>query len=153
MRLAFDTNGNLYVNEFNGGNMWKFTRASNATTQQPLTPGKINTFTFTNPNAAMSDQIQTMLIPASANYCDSSGRCAAFIQDIFVSVDPTTLNTTLANGTTCDTAFFGGSPVLTSATCIQVPSAASSATHPNCVVVIQKCYDANHIAFDICSDT
>jgi hypothetical protein len=144
LRLAFDSNGNLYVNEFTAGNLWKFTRASNATTQQPLIPGKINTFTFTNPNPAMSDQIQTILIPASANL-----NGAAFIQDIFVSVDPTTLDTTLANGTTGDTAFFGGAPVPARTTCALVPSAASPG-HPNCVVVVQKCYDANHNPFEIC---
>jgi hypothetical protein len=140
LRLAFDTLGNLYVNEITAGNLWKFTRSSNATTQQPLTPGKINALTFINPNPTMSDQVQTMLIPASANL-----NGAAFIQDIFVSVDPATLNATLSGGTTGDTAFFGGAPVPAGTTCAQVPSANS-----NCVVVVQKCYDANHNPFDIC---
>jgi sugar lactone lactonase YvrE len=145
LRLAFDTQGNLYVNEIGVGNLWKLTRASNATTLQPLTAGKINALTFINPNPAMSDQIQTILIPASANL-----NGAAFIQDIFVSVDPATLNATLSGGTTGDTAFFGGAPVPAGTTCAQVPSAASPPTHPNCVVVIQKCYDANHHPFEIC---
>jgi sugar lactone lactonase YvrE len=145
LRLAFDIQGNLYVNEIGVGNLWKFTRASNATTQQPLTAGKINALTFINPNPTMSDQIQTILIPASANL-----NGAAFIQDIFVSVDPATLNATLSGGTTGDTGFFGGAPVPAGTTCAQVPSAASSPTHPNCVVIIQKCYNANHIPFEIC---
>jgi hypothetical protein len=144
LRLAFDTTGNLYVNEFGAFNLWKFTRASNATTLQPLTQGKINAFAFPNPNPAMSDQIQTILIPASANL-----KGAAFIQDIFVSVDPATLNTTMSSGTTGDTAFFGGAPVPAGTTCALVPSAASPG-HPNCVVVVQKCYDANHNPFEIC---
>jgi sugar lactone lactonase YvrE len=143
LRLAFDTNGNLYVNEIGAGNLWKFTRAANATALQPLTQGKVNTLFFTNPNPAMNDQKQTIMIPASANL-----NGAAFLQDIFVSVDPNTLNTTLENGTFGDTAFFGGSPVAPGTTCALVPSAAS--TQPNCVVVIQLCFDANQIPFAIC---
>jgi FIMAH domain len=56
----------------------------------------------------------------------------------------------LSAGTSGDTAFFGGAPVPSGTTCAMVPSAASSPTHPNCVVVIQKCYDANHNPFEIC---
>lgn len=140
LRLAFDTTGNLYVNEIGNGNLWKFTRASGATAQLPLLPGIINTFTFVNPNPAMSDQIQTILIPASAKL-----NGAAFIQDIFVSVDPGTLNSTLSGGTTGDPSFFGGTSVPSGTTCAQVPSA-----HSNCVVVVQKCYDAHHNPFEIC---
>lgn len=145
LRLAFDNTGNLYINETNGGNLRKFARNSGATSLVALTSGKINAFTFTNPNAAMSDQKQTLMIPASANLDG-----AAFLRDVFVPVDPNTLNTTLQNGTTGDTSFFGGAPVPAGTTCIQVPSAASSPTHPNCVVVIQQCFDANQNPFAIC---
>jgi Holliday junction resolvase len=145
LRLAFDGTGNLYINETNGGNLWEFARNSGATSLVHLTSGKINAFTFTNPIHGMSDQKQALMIPASATLGG-----AAFLRDVFVPVEPNTLNTTLQNGTTGDTSFFGGAPVPAGTTCIQVPSAASSPTHPNCVVVIQQCFDANQNPFAIC---
>lgn len=145
LRLAFDNTGNLYINETNGGNLWKFGRNSGATQLVALTSGKINAFSFPNPLARMSDQTQTLMIPASANLGG-----AAFLRDVFVPVDPSTLNTALQNGTAGDTSFFGGAPVAKETTCIQVPSAASSPTHPNCVVLIQQCFDANQNPFAIC---
>ncbi|MCU1242341.1 MAG: hypothetical protein JWO71_3067 [Candidatus Acidoferrum typicum] len=142
--LAFDTNGNLYVNETNAGNLWKFTRNSFATPLQPISKGQ--TLTFTNPNSAMSDQIQTILIPPSANL-----NGAAFLQAIFVPVLGTTLDARLLPGSRGDTEFFGGGPVPPGSTCIRVPSASPNpATPTNCLVTVQKCYDANHKPFDIC---
>lgn len=145
LRLAFDNTGNLYINETNGGNLWKFGRNSGATPLVALTSGKINAFSFPNPLARMSDQTQTLMIPASANLGG-----AAFLRDVFVPVDPSTLNSALQNGTRGDTSFFGGARVPPGTTCIQVPSAASSPTHPNCVVLIQQCFDANQNPFAIC---
>jgi hypothetical protein len=148
--LAFDTNGNLYVNETNAGNLWKFTRNSFATSQQPITKGQTNT--FTNPNSSMADQKHTVLIPPSANLCDpTSARCAAYLQAIFVPVVGTTLDARLLPGSHGDTAFFGGGPVPPGTTCIRIPSASPIPAIPtNCLVIIQKCYDANHKPFDIC---
>ena len=142
--LAFDTNGNLYVNETSTGNLWKFSRASFATPPQPISKGQ--TLTFTNPNSAMSDQVQTILIPTSANL-----NGAAYLQAIFVPVLGTTLDARLLLGSQGDTTFFGGGPVPPGSTCIRVPSASPNpATPTNCLVTIQKCYDANHKPFDIC---
>jgi hypothetical protein len=148
--LAFDTNGNLYVNETNAGNLWKFTRNSFATDQQPITQGQTNILNFTNPNPAMSDQTQSILIPASANFCDPSGHCAAFLQDIFVPVVKATLDARLAPGSQGDSAFFGGGPVPALTTCIPIPSASPNPAVPNCLVTVQKCYDMNHNPFNIC---
>jgi len=148
LRLAFDTNGNLYVNDPNDGILWKFTRNSFATNQQPITQGQTNILNFTNPNPAMSDQTQSILIPASANFCDPSGDCAAFLQDIFVPVVKTTLDARLAPGSQGDSAFFGGGPVPALTTCIPIPSAGP--TNSNCLVIVQKCYDMNHNPFNIC---
>lgn len=145
LRLAFDNTGNLYINEINGGNLWKFGRNSGATPLVALTSGKINAFSFPNPLARMSDQTQTLMIPASASLGG-----AAFLRDVFVPVDPHSLDTTLQNGTRGDTSFFGGARVPPGTSCIQVPSAASSPTHANCVVVIQQCFDANQNPFAIC---
>jgi hypothetical protein len=144
--LAFDTTGNLYVNETNTGKLWKFTRNSFATTQQQILQGQ--TLTFTNPNSAMSDQTQTILIPQSANLCDSNGRCAAFIQAIFVLVQKATLDLRLMQGSSGDPAFFGGGPVPAGTTCQPILSA--SPNLDKCVNVVQKCYDASHKPFDIC---
>jgi hypothetical protein len=92
--LAFDTNGNLYVNE-DGGQPLEFTRNSfsnsAARSSGSATP-------FTNPNPAMSDQIHTIFIPQSANLCDTNGHCAAFIQAIFVSGQKATLDPRLLLG-------------------------------------------------------
>lgn len=140
LRLDFDTTGNLYVNDSGTGELWKFARASNATGLQAVTQGQFNFLSFVNPNGAMGDQTQNIMIPSSAILNGT-----AFIQDIFVSVNPATLNTTLQNGTTGDPSFFGGTGVPSETTCIPVPSAGN-----NCVVVIQKCYDANHNPFAIC---
>lgn len=149
--LAFDTNGNLYVNETNAGNLWKFSRNSFATDQKPITQGQTNTLKFTNPNPAMSDQTQSIVIPPSAGFCDPSGHCAAFLQDIFVPVAKTTLDARLLLGSQGDSAFFGGGPVPAGTTCIPIPSASPNPTVPtNCLVIIQKCYDTNHKPFNIC---
>jgi hypothetical protein len=145
-RLGFDTVGNLYINEYNAGNLWKFTRASNATALQPVTQGITNILEFTNPNPAMADQKQSILIPPSALMNGT-----AFIQDIFIPVDPSTLNGTLTNGTNGDTAFFGGAPVPSGTTCAPVPSAGlNNPLNPKCVVVVEKCYDINRSPFAIC---
>jgi hypothetical protein len=146
--LAFDTTGNLYVNETNTGKLWKFTRNSFATELQQILQGQI--LTFINPNAAMSDQIQTMFIPQSANLCDSNGRCAAFIQAIFVPVQKTTLDARLTQGSAGDPNFFGGAPVPPGTTCQPILSASPNALNPNCVNVVQKCYDISRKPFDIC---
>jgi hypothetical protein len=138
--LAFDTTGNLYVCDYNAGIIYKFSRASNATPMVPLTSGSPNTFTFTNPNPAMSDQYQSITIPASANL-----NGAASLQEIFVSVSPTTLNATLSKGSPGDLARFGGSPVPPGTICWPSPSA-----NNNCVVTIQVCYDVNGNPFAIC---
>jgi len=146
--LTFDTNGNLYVNETNTGKLWKFTRNSFATALQQILQGQ--TLTFINPNPAMSDQTQTIFIPQSANLCDSNGHCAAFIQAIFVPVQELTLNARLAQGSFGDSNFFGGGPVPPGTTCVPIPSASPNSASPNCVNVVQKCYDASHKPFDIC---
>jgi len=146
--LAFDTNGNLYANETNAGNLWQFTRNSFPTAQQQILQGQ--TLTFTNPNPAMSDQIHTIFIPQSASLCDTNGRCAAFIQAIFVPVQKSTLDPRLEQGSPGDPAFFGGGPVPVGTTCVPILSASPNAASPNCVNVVQKCYDANHRPFDIC---
>jgi hypothetical protein len=138
LRAAFDPSGNLYVTEPNAGNLWKFTRASNAPPAQPIFPGKTNTLTFQNP--AMPDQTETVVIPASANIDG-----AAFLQVIFVQEDPATLDLRLAKGSRGDTGFFGGSSVPPGTTCIPIPSATG-----NCVVTVQKCFDSKGNAFDIC---
>ena len=142
--LSFDINGNLYVTEYNAGKIWKFTRKSFATQEQPIIQGQSNSLTFVNPDRAQSDQRQTILIPASANFCDASQRCAAFVRDVFVDVDPATLDATLASGSSGDTAFFGGTSVPAGTTCVIVPSA------EGCLVIVQQCFDANGKAFDIC---
>lgn len=144
--LAFDTTGNLYVNETNTGNLWKFTRNSFATAQQPILQGQ--TLTFINPNSAMSDQIQTIFIPQSANLCDTTGHCAAFIQAIFVPVQKATLDLRLMQGSFGDSDFFGGGPVPAGTKCQPILSA--SPNLDKCVNVVQKCYDASHKPFDIC---
>ena len=144
--LAFDTTGNLYVNETNTGKLWKFTRNSFATTLQQILQGQ--TLTFTNPNSAMSDQTQTIFIPQSANLCDTNGRCAAFIQTIFVLVQKATLDARLIQGSFGDSDFFGGGPVPPGTTCQPILSA--SPNLDKCVNVIQKCYDASRNPFDIC---
>ena len=144
--LGFDNTGNLYVNDFGTGKLWKFTRNSFATTLQQILQGQ--TLTFTNPNSAMSDQTQTIFIPQSANLCDSNGRCAAFIQAIFVLVQKATLDARLTQGSFGDPNFFGGGPVPPGTTCQPILSASSNLD--KCVNVIQKCYDANHNPFDIC---
>jgi hypothetical protein len=138
--LAFDTTGNLYVCDYNAGIIYKFSRASNATPMVPLTSGSPNTFTFTNPNPAMSDVYQSITIPASAGL-----NGAAYLQEIFVSVSPATLNATLSQGSQGDLARFGGSPVPAGTTCVPVPSA-----NNNCVVTIQVCYDVSGNPFAIC---
>jgi hypothetical protein len=138
--LAFDTTGNLYVCDYNAGIIDKFSRASNATPMVPLTSGSPNTFTFTNPNPAMSDVYQSITIPASAGL-----NGAAYLQEIFVSVSPATLNATLSQGSLGDLARFGGSPVPAGTACVPVPSA-----NNNCVVTIQVCYDASGNPFAIC---
>ena len=145
--LAFDTNGNLYVNE-TAGNLWKFTRNSFPTAQQQILQGQ--TLTFTNPNPAMSDQIHTIFIPQSANLCDTNGHCAAFIQAIFVPVQKATLDPRLMLGSFGDSNFFGGGPVPVGTTCVPILSASPNLASANCVNVVQKCYDANHRPFDIC---
>jgi hypothetical protein len=144
--LAFDTTGNLYVNETSTGKLWKFTRNSFATTQQQILQGQ--TLTFINPNPAMSDQTQTIFIPQSANLCDTNGRCAAFIQVIFVPVQKATLDARLTQGSFGDSDFFGGGPVPPQTTCVRILSASPNVD--NCVNVVQKCYDASHKPFDIC---
>jgi hypothetical protein len=136
--LAFDTNGNLYVNETNAGNLWEFTRNSFATSQQPIVKGQ--TLTFANPFEGMSDQTQAVLIPTSANL-----NGAAFLQDIFVQVSPATLDARLAQGSAGDITRFGGRSVPAGTLCVPIPSAGN-----NCLVTIQKCYDANGQPFDIC---
>lgn len=136
--LGFDTMGNFYANEYTAGNVWKFTRASNAAPKQDITPGSMQT--FTNPNPEMADLQHTIMIPSTANLGG-----ATKIQAIFVEVDPAKLNARLALGSSGDTGRFGGGPVAPGAKCVQVPSA-----HNNCLVTIQKCYDANGNAFDIC---
>jgi FIMAH domain-containing protein len=146
--LAFDTTGNLYVNETNTGKLWKFTRNSFATALQQILQGQ--TLTFTNPNPAMSDQTQTIFIPQSANLCDTSGRCAAFIQAIFVPVQKATFDLRLEQGSFGDPDFFGGGPVPPGTKCVPIPSASPNAASPNCVNVVQKCYDASHKPYDIC---
>jgi hypothetical protein len=145
--LAFDPNGNLYVNE-TAGNLWKFTRNSFPTSQQPILQGQ--TLTFINPNPAMSDQTQTIFIPQSANLCDTNGHCAAFLQAIFVPAQKATLDPRLMQGSFGDSNFFGGGPVPPGTTCVAILSASPNPATPNCVNVIQKCYDANHRPFDIC---
>jgi hypothetical protein len=145
--LAFDANGNLYVNE-TAGNLWKFTRNSFPTAQQQILQGQ--TLTFTNPNPAMSDQIHTIFIPQSASLCDTNGHCAAFIQAIFVPVQKATLDPRLMLGSFGDSNFFGGGPVPVGTTCVPILSASPNAASPNCVNVVQKCFDANHRPFDIC---
>jgi hypothetical protein len=142
--LSFDTDGNLYVTEYNTGKIWKFTRKSFATGQQPIIQGQTNSLTFVNPDPAQSDQRQTILIPASANFCDPSGRCAAFVRDVFVDVDAATLDATLAPGSGGDTGFFGGTSVPPGTTCVIVPSA------QGCLAIVQQCFDASGKAFDIC---
>jgi len=142
--LSFDTDGNLYVSEYNAGVIWKFTRESFATQPQPIIQGQTNSLTFVNPDARQSDQKQKIFIPASANFCDPSGRCAAFVRDVFVDVDPATLDATLAPGSPGDTAFFGGTSVPRGTTCVIVPSA------KGCLGIVQQCFDANGKAFDIC---
>ena len=146
--LAFDTSGNLYVNETNPGNLWQFMRSSFPTAQQSILQGQ--TLTFTNPNPAMSDQIHTIFIPQSANLCDTNGHCAAFIQAIFVLVQKSTLDARLTLGSFGDSDFFGGGPVPPGTTCVPIPSASPNPAILNCVNVIQKCYDASHKPFDIC---
>ena len=147
--LTFDTNGNLYVNETNAGNVWKFTRAAFPTPPQQIVQGQPQT--FTNPNKSMSDQIFTLTIPKSAGLCDTNGHCAAFIEAIFVPVDQNILNQRLAPGSLGDEDFFGGGPVTALSKCVPVPSASPDPTHPtNCLVTIQKCFDLNHVPFDIC---
>ena len=142
--LSFDSNGNLYVTEYNTGAIWTFKRESFATQPQPIIQGQTNSLTFVNPDAKQSDQKQTIFIPASANFCDPSGRCAAFVRDVFVDVDPATLDATLAPGSPGDTAFFGGTSVPPGTTCVIVPSA------KGCLAIVQQCFDANGKAFDIC---
>lgn len=138
--LAFDTMGNLYVCDYNAGIIYKFSRASNGTAMVPLTSGSPNTFTFTNPNPSMSDQYQTITIPASANLGG-----AAYLQEIFVVVSPATLNATLSKGSPGDLQRFGGSAVPPQTTCAPQLSA-----NNNCVLTIQVCYDANRNPFAIC---
>jgi len=138
--LAFDTTGNLYICDYNGGIIYKFSRASNATPIVPLTSGSPNTFTFTDPNPAMPDVYQKIMIPASANL-----NGAVSLQEIFVSVSPATLNATLSNGSKGDLIRFGGSPVPAGTTCWPVPSA-----NNNCVVTVQVCYDVNGNPYAIC---
>jgi hypothetical protein len=138
--LAFDTTGNLYICDYNAGIIYKFSRASNATPMVPLTSGSPNTFTFTNPNPAMPDVYQKITIPASAGL-----NGAAYLQEIFVSVSPATLNATLSKGSPGDLMRFGGSPVPAGTTCAPVPSA-----NNNCVLTIQVCYDVNGNPFAIC---
>ena len=146
LRLDFDTTGNLYVNgsatigDTTTTGTWKFSRASNATGLQAVTQGQPNFLNFVNPNPTMTDQSQNIMIPASANLGKT-----AFIQDIFVSVDPATLDSTLLFGTPGDVPFFGGAPVPPGTSCVPILSAGN-----NCVVVIQKCYDASHNPFAIC---
>jgi hypothetical protein len=144
--LAFDTTGNLYVNETNTGKLWKFTRNSSATTLQQILQGQ--TLTFINPNPTMSDQTQTIFIPQSANLCDAKGRCAAFIQAIFVPVQKATLDARLMQGSSGDSQFFGGGPVPSGTTCQPILSASHNLD--KCVNVVQKCYDASQKPFDIC---
>jgi hypothetical protein len=135
--LGFDTNGNLYVNDYGAGQLWKFTRASFATPIQTITPG--TTQTFTNPT--MADQQQTIMIPTSANL-----NGAVSLQDIFVQFSPTTFDAKLAQqGSAGDTTRFGGGPVPKGTVCVPTPSAGG-----NCVAVIQKCYDQFGKAFAIC---
>ena len=136
LRAAFDPNGNLYVTEPNAGNLWKFKRASNSPLAQPIVPGKTLTFQ----NTAMRDQIETVVIPASANL-----NGAASLQVIFVQEDPTTLDLRLAGGSQGDPTRFGGSSVPKRTTCVPIHSAGD-----NCVVTVQKCFDSNGNAFDIC---
>lgn len=140
--LSFDTNGNLYVTEYNIGKIWKFTRKAFVTEPQPIIQGQTNSLTFVNP--AQPDQRQKILIPASANFCDLSGRCAAFVRDVFVDVDPATLDATLTPGSSGDTGFFGGASVPAGTTCVIVPSAGG------CLAIVQQCFDADGKGFDIC---
>jgi hypothetical protein len=98
----------------------------------------------------MSDQIQTIFIPQSANLCDTNGHCAAFIQAIFIPVQKATLDLRLMLGSFGDSNFFGGGPVPMGTTCVPILSASPNSASPNCVNVVQKCYDANHRPFDIC---
>jgi hypothetical protein len=135
--LGFDTNGNLYVNDFGANQLWKFTRASFATAKQTITPGLAQTFT----NPVMSDQTQTITIPTSANL-----NGAVSLQDIFVQFSPATFDAKLAQqGSAGDTTRFGGGPVSKGTVCVPTLSAGG-----NCVAVIQKCYDVNGKPFDIC---
>jgi hypothetical protein len=138
--MGFDTMGNLYVNDFGAGKVYKFTRASSATAKQNITPG---TLTFTNPS--FTDQVQTMTIPTTA-----SKNGAATIQDIFVVVDLATLNARLAKGSTGDTIRFGSPSVPTSVpkgtVGVPIPSAGVGKT----VVTIQKCYSESDQPFDVC---
>lgn len=137
--VSFDSNGNLYVNETNNGNLWKFGRNSFPTPKQQIVQGQ--TMTFTNPNPAMSDQVQTMFIPQSASL-----NGAATISLVFVPTSPATLNARLAQGSSGDSNFFGGGPIPGGATCVTVPSAGN-----NCLVTVQKCFNADGSEQAICT--
>lgn len=137
--ISFDSNGNLYVNETNNGNLWKFGRNAFATPQQPIVQGQ--TMTFANPNPSMSDQVQTMFIPQSAN---PNG--AATISVVFVPTSPAMLNARLAPGSLGDSDFFGGGAISPGSTCVTVPSAAN-----NCLVTVQKCFNADGSEQAICT--
>ena len=137
--ISFDSNGNLYVNESNNGNLWKFTRNAFATPPQQIVQGQ--TMTFTNPNPSMSDQVQTMFIPQSAGL-----NGAATISLVFVPTSPATLNARLAQGSSGDSNFFGGGGITAGSTCVTVPSAGN-----NCLVTVQKCFKADGSEQAICT--
>jgi hypothetical protein len=138
--VSFDSNGNLYVNETNNGNLWKFARNASAAPQQQIVQGQ--TMTFTNPNPSMSDQVQTIFIPASAN---PNG--AAKISVVFVPTSPDVLNARLTQGSNGDSNFFGGGPIPPGSTCVTVPS-----TNNNCLVTVQKCFNADGSEQAICTE-
>ena len=143
--ISFDNSGNLYVNDTTAGNLWKFTRNAFATAIVPILKGQI--MTFTNPNGAMSDQVQTIFIPQSAIL-----NGAASISVVFVPSDPTQLDSRLLTGSTGDTDFFGGGPIPALSTCLLIPSASPNPSLPsNCLVSVQKCYDANGNEQPVCT--
>ncbi len=137
--VSFDSSGNLYVNDTASGNLWKFSRNAFATAIVPILQGQ--TMIFTNPNGAMSDQVQKIFIPQSAIL-----NGAASISIVFVPTSPTQLNLRLGNGSLGDSSFFGGGPIPPSSTCLTVPSA-----NGQCLVTVQKCYDANGNEQPICT--
>jgi len=90
--LGFDSMGDLFVNDFNAGVTWKFTRKSTAPPAQPVIQGVQNNLSFTDPNGNGS---QNAIIPASALLNGTTS-----VRTVFFTVDPATLDTTLLPGST-----------------------------------------------------